>query len=128
MLHVPGLYVQAVPEKGRGVFCANPLAESDLIEICPVILLAPEEREHIDKTTVYEYYFIWPDGKGTLAILLGFGSLYNHDAAPNAKVYFDMGRRSVEIRCLRPIPAGEEICIDYRSGEKDPAALWFDIK
>ena len=128
MLHVPGLYFKSVSEKGRGIFCASQLSENDLIEVCPVILMPSEERKYLDKTTLFEYYFIWPDGKNTLALLLGFGSLYNHDPEPNARVLFDMERNSVEIRCIRKIPAGEEICIDYRSGEKNPSELWFDVK
>jgi len=126
MLHVPGLFIGVSDERGRGVFTAQALEENDLIEICPVILVPAEQAPSIHQTVLHDYYFIWPDDSGRIAILLGYGSLYNHSPAPNAKVFFDLDHASVEIRCSKNVAAGEELFIDYREGEEDPEPLWFE--
>lgn len=127
MLHIPGLFIAESPERGRGVFTAQEVGEGDIIEFCPVLLVPEEQVGTIHSTTLHDYYFLWPDGKGSAAILLGYGSLYNHSSTPNAKVFFDIEARSVEIRCIRNISPGDEILINYREGEDEPEALWFDI-
>ena len=126
MLHIPGLYVSDSDTAGRGVFSAQDIDPGDLIEVCPVIVIPGKDTAAIHATVLHDYYFIWPDGEDSIAILLGYGSLYNHADPPNAKVYFDLEHHSVEIRCVRPVRAGEEIYIHYRDGETDPEPLWFE--
>lgn len=57
MLHVPGLYIQDIPHKGRGVFCGHDLQEGDTIELCPVIIIPPSEVPSIHGTHLHDYYF-----------------------------------------------------------------------
>lgn len=126
MLHIPGLFIAESRDRGRGVFTAQEVTAGDIIEICPVLLIPHKQVEVIHGTVLHDYYFIWPDGEGSAAILLGYGSLYNHSFTPNAKVFFDVEQRSVEIRCLKGIAPGEEILINYREGEDEPDPLWFE--
>lgn len=125
MLHVPGLYIQEVPARGRGVFCAHDLEPGDTIELCPVLFIPAEELDTIHGTVLHDYYFLWPGTQGAACLALGYGSLYNHDRDPNAEVIMDLEDAVLEIRCIKPIPSGTEIRIDYTDGGSEEAPLWF---
>ena len=49
------------------------------------------------------YCFAW--GRGTVALALGYGSLYNHSYRPNAR-YDDVGPQTKEFTALRDIERG----------------------
>ena len=125
MLHVPGLYIAETSDKGRGVFTAMAIGIGDIVEICPVVFISKAELSLIDQTIVHDYYFLWPGEEAEACIALGYGSLYNHDARPNAEVRFDLGDGTLTILCLTDIEAGDEILIDYQGGIKHAPALWF---
>ncbi len=67
----------------------------------------------VDETnrSLQNYWFNWQTsaGKKTLAIALGYGSLYNHSSEPNAKVVQDSERNLFVFQALRPIAPEEEI-------------------
>jgi SET domain-containing protein len=104
---------------GRGVFAAEPIAAGAVVEVCPVLRFPAAQRELIDATLVFEYYFDW-DGDG--AIALGLGSLYNHSGEPNAEYLKDFERDLVTIRATRAIAAGEEIAFSYSGPDAGPRA------
>ena len=68
------------------------------------------QREHIDETLLFEYYFDW-DGDGALA--LGLGSLYNHSGTPNAEYLKDTANDLVTIRAIAAIGTGDEVVFSY---------------
>ena len=70
--------------------------------------------EVLDKTTLYDYYFLWGDDQKQCVIALGFGSLYNHFCPSNADYLMDFDELTIEIHAVRDIEAGEEITEDYR--------------
>lgn len=124
MLQGPSLYVAVSEKKGRGVFTANALRPGDVIELCPVLIIPADEVHCIDKTVLYNYYFLWPEPTGSACIPLGLGALYNHSPNPNAEVEPDLEQEMLIFKCIRPIGAGDEICIDYTNGGK--GQLWFE--
>jgi uncharacterized protein len=128
MLQIPGLYIAHNELKGRGVFTAQALSAGDLIEVCPAIVIPASHRQKVHETVLHDYYFEWPDEQGSIAILLGFGSLYNHSETPNAKVFFDVDDRSVEVRCITPVEPGGEVTLHYREGARDSESLWFEVR
>ncbi|MFN5732282.1 MAG: SET domain-containing protein-lysine N-methyltransferase, partial [Planctomyces sp.] len=65
-------------------------------------------------------------GRGTVALALGFGALYNHSFTPNAR-YDDAGRQVKEFRALRDIQPGEEITINYNGTEDGTDPVEFDV-
>ena len=95
---------------GRGVFAAEAIRAGEVIEVCPVLRLPARERDLIDATLVYEYYFDW-DGDAALA--LGLGSLYNHSEVPNAEYLKDTAADQLTIRAIAAIAAGEEVTLHY---------------
>jgi SET domain-containing protein len=117
------VHVELSPFHGRGVFATLPFADGDVIEECPVIVLPASEREQLDRTVVYNYYFAWSGGDG--AIALGCGSLYNHSFKPNAKYETCTAEGVVRFTALVPIEACEEITVNYNRDPASQAPLWF---
>jgi SET domain-containing protein len=121
------LTIKESPGRGRGVFAARAFNPGDIIEVCPVIVLSPEDAHRLDPTALYSYYFGWsPDNTGG-AIALGYGSLYNHSDTPNAAYHRDEAARAITITALRPIAAEEEILITYNFGSTG-AKPWFEAR
>ena len=119
------LYLKDIPGKGRGVFCSENIKKGTLIEECPVIVCPPEDRTHIDKTFLYNYYFLWEDDHLSTAIALGFGSMYNHSYSPNAYYETFYEDQVIQFLALEDIPANTEITVNYNHDPKDQTPLWF---
>lgn len=105
-------------EKGRGVFATADIKTGELIERCPVIVVPIAERDQIDKTNLYYYYYAWePDDEG-VAISLGYGSIYNHSFTPNAIFDRNFAGGFIDYVAIKDIKVGEEISVNY-NGEPD---------
>jgi hypothetical protein len=73
------------------------------------------------------YVFSWIGRKRAhVAMSLGYGSIYNHSDAPNAK-YAMEPPDVMEFLALRDIAAGEEITIDYHGDEDANRDLGFSV-
>src|SRR3954454_24565579 len=75
-------------------------------------------------SVVPDYCFAW--GPGTVALALGYGSLYNHSYRPNAR-YDDVGPRTKTFTALRDIARGEEVTVNYNGKPGGRARVWFDV-
>lgn len=118
------LYVAPSPISGRGVFSYEDIQKGDIIELCPVILIPEKQLQDLDQTELFNYYFFWNHGQA--AVVLGYGSIYNHAVANNADYEMDYVHDTLDIYCLKDITAGVEITISYVSAPDD--TLWFDVK
>ncbi len=125
MLHIPSLYIAPSDIHERGVFSSEDLETDNIIEICPVILLNEKERAQIHQTHLHDFYFTWGEDDKGAAIALGYGSLYNHSYQPNARFWVDLEMKTISIRSIKPIPAGEEITINYNGEPTNQDPLWF---
>ena len=125
MLHIPGLYILE-NQKGRGVYTAEQLHTGDLIEICPIIKIPIGQLSQLDRTILYEYYFIWEEQGYEACIALGYGSLYNHSSSPNAEIVMDYNDSTIHIIAVTEIEENSEILIDYTGGTKNRIKLWFE--
>ncbi|MCP9236375.1 SET domain-containing protein [Lewinella sp. JB7] len=123
MTHLPFLYLRPSERGGRGVFTAEPIAKDTVVELAPVIVLTGEDRQLIHRTSLHDYYFVWEDSGAALA--LGYGSLYNHDSAPNLDYEMDYGFEQIRFTALRDIRGGEELLINYMAGD-EREGLWFE--
>jgi SET domain-containing protein len=130
MLHIPSIYIAESEERGRGIFTSENIENEDIIEICPLIIVPKEQILFLDKTILYDYYFLLPDDSEKACFPLGYGMLYNHNPEPNAEVVFDLDNNYIQIHCIQPIPAGEEIFINYQNTkeEEEKPKLWFEVK
>ncbi len=107
------IYIDVSPDKGLGVFAGKEFQAGEIIEKCPVIVLTETESKIIDETILGDYQFAWGDDEKQGAIVLGYGSIYNHSENPNADWDVDANSRLMIFRATRDIPKGEEICTSY---------------
>ena len=119
-----GLRVAPTAGKGRGVFATRPFARGDLVEAVPVLLLRPDEQDRVDGTVLDSYVFAWRD---TVAIALGFGSIYNHSWDPNLEYQKRFEEGVIEFVAIRHIAPGDELTTNYTASRPDRPDLWVDL-
>lgn len=118
------IHVKQARGKGRGVFARQFIPEGTVFERVPVLVI-PEDEVLEQPGVLSHYVFEW--GRGTVALALGFGSMYNHSFSPNAR-YDDVGRLTKIFTALRDISAGEEITINYNGDENDQSPVGFEVQ
>jgi len=78
--------------KGRGVMSTKGIDKGEIIEISPAYKFPSKERDMIDKTSLFQYYFVKQNeyNKNIKDIdgymVFGLTSFCNHSDSPNAKV------------------------------------------
>jgi uncharacterized protein len=122
------IFIDQSPLGGRGVFAAEPIKEGEMIEICPVLVMNSGDMALLDKTYLYDYYFLWGESGEDCAVALGFGSLYNHFCPSNADYDMDFDNKNIEIIAVRDIAMGDEITINYHGDPIDPSPTWFMLE
>jgi len=117
--------VRKIPAKGRGIFATDFIPDGTVFERAPVLVMPAKEINVDQEDTVLSHYmFAW--GKNTVAIALGFGSLYNHSYSPNAR-YEDVSGQMKNYIAIRDIQAGEEVTINYNGDANSKESVWFDV-
>lgn len=111
---------------GKGVFAARDIEEGEVIEVCPLILFPKSQLAHVRATVLDDYYFDWGGEGEWFAFCLGYGSLYNHSYEPNAEYGMDFEAQTIDFYCIKPIPAGNEIFINYNGDADNRAKVWFE--
>lgn len=104
--------------KGRGVVATEDIKEGEIIEYCPIVFLSEKEIKFLDNegSTMLEFYYLWQYEINKHCLMLGYGSLYNHDKEnPNADVDYDVEhtKNFLLFTAIKDIKAGEEIVYDY---------------
>ncbi|MDP2174381.1 MAG: SET domain-containing protein [Bacteroidota bacterium] len=107
------LFVDNAGHKGRGVFTSKVLKKGEIIEICHVIEISRKDHQMLVGNIIENYTFVWNTQKKTAAIVLGFGSLYNHTKKPNADYIKKIKQGVMVFKAIKDIKVGEEITIDY---------------
>ena len=125
MQQVDSLYIASSDLGGRGVFTAKNIPAGALIEISPVIVMPGEERKQLDQTKLHDYYFIWGEKDKKAAIILGYGSIYNHSFQPNAQYRPDYHNKTLDFFALNDIAAGTEITVNYNGDPEVRREMWF---
>lgn len=109
---------------GRGVFASEKILEGELIEACPIVaLFGSKDRGRLRKTGLVNYYFLWGEHRDRVALCLGWGSIYNHSFAPNARYEKDISKGCMDFYALRNIGQGEEITVNYNGAPTDKRPL-----
>ncbi len=111
--------------KGLGVFAEENIKKGELIEKAPLLLMSMKEFDHIKKTKLYYYFFEYTNNH--FAIALGYGSLYNHSYAPNARYLYNFKQKHLKITAIKNIKKGEEIVFNYNyyPDDKTPLEDWY---
>ena len=112
------LYLKKSKERGWGVFCAKPIKKGTIFERAPIIFLPAKVWNRTSDTPIESYRFsFWGDA---CAIVLGYGSLYNH-SHDDANCTYDVDRpsRTFAFSATQDIPAHTEILHDYNWDESE---------
>jgi SET domain-containing protein len=120
------LYINDTQEMGRGVFTNEDLAADTVIEVSPVIVMSREERAHLDQTLLHDYIFEWGKESRQCCMALGYIAVYNHSYRSNCDYEMDYAKRTISIKTVRFIKAGEELFINYNGDWNEGKKVWFD--
>lgn len=123
----PSQYIELknVPHKGRAVFASQFIPAGTEFERVPVLVIPNDDLfNSAGGEFLAEYVFEW--GEGTVALALGYGSMYNHSYRPNAR-YDDFSRNIKTYTALVDIQQGEEITINYNGHEDATDPVGFDL-
>ena len=114
--------------KGYGTIALRDIAEGEIIERSPAIIMPVSELKRPDGTEVElgNYVFHWGEedenGHSILCACVkgGLLPLSNHSETANANVSQDHDNNMMVWYATRDIEKGEEVCIDYDTD------LWFE--
>ena len=124
----PYLIVDNTSEKGRGVFTLESIPANTIIEIAPVIVMTNADREHLDKTLLHDYIFVWGKENESCCMALGLIPIYNHNYKSNCEYFMDFEDETIMIETLRVIEKGEELTINYNGDANDGERVWIDVR
>jgi uncharacterized protein len=122
------LFVKEIKGKGRGVFCKQLISKDEAFEVCPVIVIPASDYDTVKASRLVDYFFSFNKEENTLALALGFGSLYNHAVNCNAVYYLNRQKKVITYYALEDIPAGKEICINYAGEHGQEFKEWFESR
>lgn len=122
-LTVPkGIVIMQTKNKGRGVFAIKNFQKNEIIEISPVIPLNKYDSSLCEKTKLDNYIFCWKD-ENDGAVILGYGSIYNHSYTPNSLYIHNYKNNESIFRALKCIKKGEEITVNYNCDPADQSSI-----
>jgi len=122
------LFIKKIEGKGRGVFCTQLIYKDEVFEICPVLVIPAEDHETVKASRLVDYFFNFNREENTLALALGFGSLYNHAIYSNAAYSLDRKTKTLHFFAIEDIPSGKEICINYAGERGQEFKEWFETR
>lgn len=113
------IVVRSSKVQGRGVFAADDIKEGELIERCPIVVMAHRMNYHKDPM-IWAYMFTntcpcdeCKKHGGHFLMVLGYGQIYNHQDNNNAQIKFNIKDQFADIVALRDISKDSEIFISY---------------
>ncbi len=116
--------VRKVKGKGRGVFARRAIKRGSEIERVPVLLVPTEHLVGgLHSPVLARFFYLW--NKKTVAISLGYGSLYNHSYEPNAD--YQHGTMSIIYSAITDIAKDDEITINYNGDPADNSPVGFKV-
>lgn len=121
------LHVKKTRKRGRGVFTKEEIRAKTVVEHSPVIVMNAEDRAMIEKTLLNNYIFAWGPKEKECCIALGLVSLYNHSYSSNCEYIMDFDKKTIQIKAVRKIKAGEELTINYNGDWNNQNEIWFEV-
>ncbi|MGC4103169.1 SET domain-containing protein-lysine N-methyltransferase [Ferruginibacter sp.] len=122
------LFIKNIKGKGRGVFCNQLIRKDETFEICQLIVLPTEDTDTLLSSHLSDYFFNFNKEEKTLALALGFGSLYNHAIYSNAAYVLNREQKTISFYALQDLPPNTEICINYGGEHGKDFKEWFESR
>ncbi len=95
----------------RGIIADTVIKKGTIIERCPIVLIPTSQEKALFQTVLGRYYFEWT--KQYHALVLGYGSLYNHSYSPNVRYDFNYKNRVMTYTAINDVEEGDELTINY---------------
>ena len=105
----------------RGLLAARDIADGEVIERCPVILIPVAQEDALEATVLANYYFLWDDDYYAMA--LGYGSFQNHSYHANVSFKRDFDAQKIIFTAAKPVRQGEELTINYNGDPDDETPI-----
>ena len=132
MTSLPEVYVTDTGTAlGRGAFAERDFSPGDVVEVCPVILLDYSRKDL--SLPVQQVVFNWSklcDAAEKYALVLGYGSIYNHADHPNLRYSADPENLTMIYTAVHKIKQGEQLTVSYNQvpeGVEPRQRNWFEI-
>jgi uncharacterized protein len=125
---LPFLFIAGTENMGRGVFTSQNIEAGTIVEVAPVIIMSGEERKLLDQTLLHDYIFEWGGDKQQCCMALGYVPVYNHSYKSNCEYEMDFANKTISIKAVHFIKAGEELFINYNGNWNDNKPVWFAAK
>ena len=120
-----GVVIKPSSLHGNGVFAKQLFKPGAVIEIAPVILMEQADKDFLQTTMLYSYYFVVGNQQFPVALGLGYSSLYNHAYSANAVYYISLKNARIKITACQTIHPGEEITLNYNGSPNDTTPVYF---
>lgn len=121
------IYIDQSEGRGNGVFTNEDIVTDTVVELSPVIVMTEKERQLLDQTLLHDYIFEWtPQGMVMCCMAQGYISVYNHSYESNCEYFMNYDDKTIMIRSVRHIEAGEELTINYNGDWDDVKPVWFE--
>jgi SET domain-containing protein len=122
------IYIAQTKAKGLGIFTNTKIKKGTVIEISPVIVMPLKDKEHLDKTLLHDYIFMWGKKEENIAMALGWIPLYNHNYKSNCQYQMNFTTQEMAIISVVNIAENEELTINYNGEWNDSTKVWFDVE
>jgi len=120
-----GVFINSSDLHGKGVFAQQLFKPGAVIETAPVILMEQQDKDFLQTTMLFSYYFVVGDKKFPVALGLGYSSLYNHAYSANATYSISLKNASIKITACKTIQPGDEITLNYNGSPDDTTPVYF---
>lgn len=123
------IYISTSKISGLGVFAKEDIPAGEVIEESPVLVIPEEQLSDLAKTRLIDYaFFAWGDDKNSAAVVLGYGSLFNHSYEPNAQYIIAAEENIIRFKAVKDLKKDEEIVVNYNGKIQDKTKLWFEAR
>ena len=129
----PAVYIKETgTPRGRGVFAGRAFKLDEVVEACPVVLFDPLPTRQLPldlKRIVFAWGKLLKLPYRRPAIVLGYGSLYNHSNPAGLRCEADPTTCVLRLIAIRDIDADEELTINYNAIESGVSSedTWFKV-
>jgi hypothetical protein len=117
--------VQPSSLHGNGVFASQSFKPGAVVETAPVILMEQQDKDFLQTTMLFDFYFVVGDKNFPVALGLGYSSLYNHSYNANARYSISLKNSSITITACKAIKPGDEITLNYNGNPDDATPVYF---
>lgn len=110
------IVIKESPLHGIGIFSTQPIYSGEIIETCTFLKFPHSKEENLPFFENYSFCYPRDEDWQTHALVLGYGSLYNHSVFPNAE--WRTEDEKYIFYAIKDIKEGEEILINYSNGSR----------